>query len=213
MPYATDDQISQKPITGGVEISDAKYRELLSAQVNGQQFVIRDSTPVVLSETKRTVYSTEDGSEQQIAENAETPEGYTDTARPSEHHYWQDDAWVKDEAAAKAALKQYGNTVRDEREAGPFTINGYFVDTDPKSQSKLTGKALAVQAGLVSGDVQWRMADDVTYSIPQGDFMRVASSASAKVEAVYAFSWQIKAEIDAGTVTTTDEIDNADWPS
>jgi len=87
MPYAADNTISQKPITGGVEISDAKYQELMQAQINGNRYIIRDGQPVILSQTKRTVYSTTDKSTLEIAKNADTPEEYTDT-EPGEFDEW-----------------------------------------------------------------------------------------------------------------------------
>lgn len=116
------------------------------------------------------------------------------------------------EADTKESLKAHVNTVRAEKERGPFTVQGYSIDTDPSSASKITGKIVAIKAELVSGDVSWRMADNVTYQIAQADFVTLAGELSDKVEAVYGFSWQLKADIDAGMITDIKQIDDANWP-
>ncbi len=103
MPYASNNKISTTPIDGGIEITDAQYRELLSAQISGRKFIIRDGNPVILSNNKRTVYSTTDGKKKEIAENDDTPEGYANAARPSEYHEWDGSQWVEDTAAKQAA--------------------------------------------------------------------------------------------------------------
>lgn len=110
-------------------------------------------------------------------------------------------------------LKDHVTSLRAIKEQGPFTIQGYSVETDANSQVKLTSKVVAINAGLISGDVQWRMFDDVTYTLTQPDFVALANEAMAKVEATYGFSWHLKAEIDLGNITSFAEIDAATWPT
>jgi len=106
MPYVTDNKISKSPIEGGVEISNEKYSELLSAMSSGHKIKVKGDEIVVLSSTKRTVYSTEDGSEKQIAENDDTPDGYTDNKRPDEFYNWNGSEWEVDQEAKDKAERE-----------------------------------------------------------------------------------------------------------
>jgi hypothetical protein len=119
-----------------------------------------------------------------------------------------------DPTLSPEALKQAVNSARTQREAGPFTVStGHSLDASPDSQTKLASRVLAIQTGMSTGPVYWRMADDVTYEIAPEVFTQIAGEVSQKIEAVYAFSWQLKADIDAGLITTPAEIEEAPWPS
>lgn len=106
MPYVTDNKISKSPIEGGVEISDEKYSELLNAMASGHKIKVKEGEPVVLSRTKRTVYSTEDGSKKQIAENEDTPDGYTNKEQPDKFYSWNGSEWEVDQEAKDKAERE-----------------------------------------------------------------------------------------------------------
>ena len=112
MFYASDNKISKSPIKGGIKINENQYKHLLEIMQKGREFVIRDSSPYILSLKKRKIYRIEDNREEEIPEDAFTPEGYSDISRPSEHHYWQDGQWIRDD---ESYLKAESNKVRLQR--------------------------------------------------------------------------------------------------
>jgi hypothetical protein len=101
MPYAADNRISTSPIDGGVEITDAEYKEALEKSAQGYRVAVRDGALRYLSWEKRTVYSIDDKSKLEIPENDDTPDGYTD-AEPGEWDYWGGSAWAEDADARLA---------------------------------------------------------------------------------------------------------------
>lgn len=102
--YAKDDQISTSPLAGGVEISEAEYKTLLSAKLEGRKTDVRNGQPWIASTTTQTIYSTTDGEALEIPDNDDIHEGYTGTPRPSEFAEWVNGAWVEDTAKAQKAL-------------------------------------------------------------------------------------------------------------
>lgn len=113
MPFAGDNQLTTSPISGGVEISGEKYKELLSVLQSGGRFQIQSGEPVILSETKIKVYSKADKSEKEISENEYVPEGYTVT-EPDEFQYWDGEKWKTDDEEKFQVLSE---RVRSERDA------------------------------------------------------------------------------------------------
>lgn len=123
MPYAADNQLSKNIIDGGVKVSDSEYMALLNIQT-GQDadynaFRVDGNAIKKISRNKRTVYSTDDGSTKDIADNEDTPAGYTDTARPSEWYVWDGSDWVFDDdrleeyaGAAEARIDAHAGEVR-----------------------------------------------------------------------------------------------------
>jgi len=103
MPFASDNRISKGAFAGSVEITDAQYSELMIAQVNGRGFEMQGGVPVILSDTDRTVYSTENGKEETIPANATTPDGYTDMPRPDEFHDFESGEWALNQQRKDAA--------------------------------------------------------------------------------------------------------------
>jgi len=47
MPYATDNMICQDPVSGGIEISEGKYLELLRGMMAGQVVAIEGGEAVL----------------------------------------------------------------------------------------------------------------------------------------------------------------------
>ena len=117
MPYAKDNRISKSHIEGGVEITDAKYRELMGLLTgkdpDHKGFEIRDGKVFKLKRTERTVYNIEDHREHKIPENSQTPEGYADN-KPGDYDYWDGTQWVEDSKAKKAAERDSATLSRAE---------------------------------------------------------------------------------------------------
>lgn len=114
MPWAKDDLISKSPIEGGIEITPEQYKGALAGVMEGKKVAVRSGEFRLLSAEKRTVYSIENGSEYTIAENDDTPEGYTDDEKPSAWHIWsqQDGEWVEDADLKRAATVPVSITPR-----------------------------------------------------------------------------------------------------
>lgn len=101
MPYAAEDKISEAMIEGGIEITEQEYQEALQAMLEGKKIAIRDGM-LRFCLQKKTVYNTQDGTELEIPENEDVPDGYTEVKRPSELYYWQDGEWILDIEQLKA---------------------------------------------------------------------------------------------------------------
>lgn len=107
-------------------------------------------------------------------------------------------------------LYAYAAAKRYEVETGGITVNGATVDTSRDSQSMITGAYAYSQAHpeetihfkAASG---WVTLDAATLAV-------IATAVGAHVQACFAVEAAVAAEIEAGTITTTAEIDAADWP-
>lgn len=94
MPFASDNKISEVAFDGAIEITAAQYSEALEAIINGQEIVIRGGELRILSTDKRSVYKTATREEKVIADNDDTPEGYTTLEPPSADHEWDGADWT-----------------------------------------------------------------------------------------------------------------------
>jgi len=81
MPYMKNDTISQSPIDGGIEISDAQYQVVYEAMLEGKPVTVRNDAPFIYSGDKRTVYRLIENfiESQDIWTEDATPEGWQDT--------------------------------------------------------------------------------------------------------------------------------------
>ena len=95
MPYAVENKISKSPIDDGIEITDQQYRDALAAMGEGKKIAVRSGELRILSRDKRTVWSLTDGSKLEIAENDDTPDGYTEDGPPSPDHVMEAGKWVE----------------------------------------------------------------------------------------------------------------------
>ena len=112
MPFATENRISTEPLDGGIEITEQEYQDALQATLDGHTVAIRDDGLRILSPETKTVYSTSDKSEKEIAINDDVPSGYTET-EPQEHDTWDGAKWVEDTAAKEAAQWERIRSQRD----------------------------------------------------------------------------------------------------
>ncbi|WP_435640342.1 hypothetical protein [Micavibrio aeruginosavorus] len=94
MPHASDNKISEIAFDGSIEITDAQYSEALEAIINGQEIAVRGGELRILSKDKRSVYKTVNREEKVIADNDDTPEGYTPLEPPSADHEWDGSDWI-----------------------------------------------------------------------------------------------------------------------
>lgn len=113
-------------------------------------------------------------------------------------------------AAPPVDLVAYAADKRWHVETGGITVGGALVDTSRDSQAMITGAYAYSQANpteainykAASG---WVTLDAATMAV-------IATAVGAHVQACFAVEAQVAVEIEAGTITTTAEIDAADWP-
>jgi hypothetical protein len=113
MPYAAENALSQDPIAGGIEISQAQYKEALTAKLNGQSITIASGSLLILSSTMKSVYLIGDKSEVRIPENTPAQAGYSDI-KPNEFDEWIDGAWVVNEVLQKESQRKVLKSVREQ---------------------------------------------------------------------------------------------------
>jgi hypothetical protein len=113
MPYAAENTLSQNPIADGIEISQAQYKEALTAKLNGQSITIASGSLFILSSTMKSVYLIGDKSEVRIPDNTPAQEGYSDI-QPGEFDEWVDGAWVVDVVLQKESQRNVLKSVREQ---------------------------------------------------------------------------------------------------
>lgn len=112
--------------------------------------------------------------------------------------------------ASKDELIAYAADKRWRVETGGITVGGALIDTSRESQSMITGAYAYSQPNP---------AETITYKATSGwvtidaaTMAAIATAVGAHVQACFGAEAAVAAEIEAGTITTTAEIDAADWP-
>lgn len=114
---------------------------------------------------------------------------------------WQD-------SAAKAALVAYAADRRWRLEVGGILVGSVPVATDDRSKLMITGARVAAMADAAWSTV-WHGADGATYPVDAAAMIAISDQVQAHVNAGFATFASVKAAIEAGTITTTAEIDLA----
>jgi hypothetical protein len=157
MPYAAENALSQNPITNGIEISQAQYKEALTAKLNGQSITIASGSLLIFSSTMKSVYLIGDKSEVRIPENTPAQAGYSDI-KPGEFDEWLVGAWVVDVALQKESQRNVLKSVREQAlSAIKHTIaDGSVYQVRP---SDLPNFSMAIQEGQPE---YWVLDNNVT---------------------------------------------------
>jgi hypothetical protein len=113
MPYAAENTLSQDLIAGGIEISQAQYKEALTAKLNGQSITIAGGSLLILSSIMKSVYLIGDKSEVRIPENTPAQVGYSDI-KPGEFDQWIDESWTVDVVLQKENQRNALKAVREQ---------------------------------------------------------------------------------------------------
>lgn len=137
-----------------------------------------------------------------------------------------DDAGDQTDAALAAVLAPYGRSlwpvplkerlsayVADKRwqvETGGIVVGGLPVATDDRSKIMIIGARVKAAA---DGDftTEWKTQAGFV-SIDASTIVAISDAVLAHVDACFAAEAVVLAAIEAGTITTTAEIDTADWP-
>jgi hypothetical protein len=157
MPYAAENALSQNPIANGIEISQAQYKEALTAKLNGQSITIASGSLLIFSSTMKSVYLIGDKSEVRIPENTPAQAGYSDI-KPGEFDEWLVGAWAVDVALQKESQRNVLKSVREQAlSAIKHTIaDGSVYQVRP---SDLPNFSMAIQEGQPE---YWVLDNNVT---------------------------------------------------
>lgn len=105
-------------------------------------------------------------------------------------------------------LIKYAADLRWQREVGGVVVGGVPVATDDRSKVMITGARVAAGADPDWSTV-WHGADGQTYPVDAAAMVAISDAVQAHVNSSFATFASVKAAIDAGEITTTDEIDAA----
>lgn len=122
-------------------------------------------------------------------------------------------------ACERKALMAYANTKQWALATGGYTITlsgtPRTFKTDSESQGLMTGKALRLTQPSPPTTVNWQFggASSDFAEIDAADFMTAATAVADFVQATFDTLRQVLADIAAGTITSTAQIEAAAWPS
>ncbi|MGB3044204.1 MAG: DUF4376 domain-containing protein [Xanthobacteraceae bacterium] len=105
-------------------------------------------------------------------------------------------------------LSAYAADARWRKEIGGVAVAGVPVATDDRSKQMIIGARIAADSdpGWTS---QWVGADGSIYPLDAAAVIAISNAVQAHVNACFATYASVKTEIDAGTITTMQEIDAA----
>ncbi|TCR60928.1 DUF4376 domain-containing protein [Bosea sp. BK604] len=124
--------------------------------------------------------------------------------------------WTMDEAGAfhpppaspPIDLLAYAADRRWRQEVGGITISGVPIATDDRSKIMIMGARVAAEADPDWSTI-WHGADGGTYPIDAAAIVAISDAVQAHVNQGFATFAEVKAEIEAGEITTPEEVDAA----
>ena len=112
-------------------------------------------------------------------------------------------------AAPPVDLTAYAADARWRHETGGATWSGWPIHTDATSQTKYLAELQAIEIGARTDGDGWKFADGIFRPVSNADFAALATAARAHVRACFAAEAAVLADIAAGTIATTAEVDAA----
>ena len=107
-------------------------------------------------------------------------------------------------------LLAYAADKRWQVETGGIEVGGAAIDTSRESQAMITG-AYAYSQANPAETISYK-ATSGWVTIDAATMAAIATAVGAHVQACFAIEASVAAEIEDGTITTTEQIDAADWP-
>lgn len=107
-----------------------------------------------------------------------------------------------------ADLLAYAADARWRREVGGITVSGVPIATDDRSKVMIVGARVAAEADPGWSTI-WHGADGQIYPINAAAIIAISAAVEAHVNSGFATFAEVKADIEAGTITTRAEIDAA----
>ena len=209
MPYAAEDKISEAMIEDGIEITEQEYQEALQAMLEGKKITIRDGMLRFLSSEKKTVYNTQDGTELEIPENEDVPDGYTEVKRPSELYYWQDGEWILDIEQLKAKKIAELADARWREEVEGYMYNGHEFHSDRESQDRFF-QAYMASLSDPNFTATWKTKDG-WLEMNAEDFVELYNNFWEFLQGLYQKEKALQEQVEAAT--TIEELEAIKWQS
>jgi hypothetical protein len=107
-----------------------------------------------------------------------------------------------------ADLVAYAADLRWRREVGGITIGGVPVATDDRSKMMILGARVAAAANP-GWETVWHGSDGETYPLNAAQMIAISDAVEAHVNSTFSTFAVVKADVEAGDITTTAEIDAA----
>lgn len=141
------------------------------------------------------------------------PEGTIEVPlKPSANHVWQNGGWVyvahPHPQPTAEELRDHAAQKRWEKEVGGIKLNGLVIHTDDRSKIMISGARVAAEANP-NFTTQWKGADGTFVTLDAAMIMAISNAVSTHVSNCFALEAQVLAQIEAGTIRTTAEIDAA----
>lgn len=109
---------------------------------------------------------------------------------------------------SQAELVAYAADLRWRLEVGGIVVGGVPVATDDRAKMMIVGARVAAMADPQWSTV-WHGADGNTYPVDAAAMIAISDEVQAHVNTGFATFAAVKADIEAGTITTTAEINAA----
>lgn len=94
---------------------------------------------------------------------------------------------------------------------GGISVGGVPVATDDRSKIMIIGARVKADADA-NFTTQWKALTGEFITIDAATIIAISDAVLAHVDACFAAEAVVLSAIEAGTITTTTEIDTADWP-
>lgn len=119
---------------------------------------------------------------------------------------------LPDPAEVKAQLLAYAANKRWQVETGGIEVGGETIRTDPTSQSRITGAYTLTLADPTLTSIDWEATPGNWVTVDAASMKAIGIAVGRHVQACFSTLRSVQAEIEAGTCTTTEQVDLADWP-
>lgn len=199
MPYAANNKISKTPIDGGIEITQEQYDAARAAMIAGRKIEVREGSLVILSAETRAVYSTQDGAENIIPDNALTPEGFTDDPRPTEQHEW-DEGWILNQESFEEYIIENLKAHRDATlSAQTVTLsNGAELRVDERTRRDTNDIFTGMNNANMTSYDGWNAANGV-YTMTLADFQEYSVLALQEAAKTFTAYNAAKSELESNS--------------
>lgn len=108
----------------------------------------------------------------------------------------------------KAALKEYAAKLRYKRQRGGYTYRGQFYNADANSVAALT-MAFSLAKHNPSYNTQWKMKNGTFRPMDAQNIIGTYGAVTGFVQSLFNAEAVVHAAIDAGSVTTKDQVYSA----
>lgn len=119
-----------------------------------------------------------------------------------------DDAGQPEASHPGMTLQEYAAAKRWEKEVGGIEINGFTVATDDRSKTMISGARVAAMANP-NFTTAWKGSGGEFVPLDANAVIAISDAVLAHVSNCFATEAQVLADIEAGAITTFEQIDAA----